>query len=355
MTEVAILGGGPAGAAACIALGRAGRRPLLIERDPVPREKVCGEFMAADAAAALARLGLDLPSLGAVAIRRALLAAGTRNAEIRLPFAAWGLPRARLDAALLDAAEAAGATLMRGTPVAEVGTEGAKWRIRLTDGRVLAARQLVLATGKHECRGLARGARSGALGLKLHLAGEAPEGAVALLACRGGYAGLQPRPGGGMNLCAALDPAAPGVAGAARDAGAFLAHVAAGSAMAERLLAGAVPLWPRPMAVAGVPYGYLHAGDGAPFRVGDQLAVIPSLCGDGIAIALGSGAEAAALLAMGGEAAAHHAAWRRRLARPMRLAGAMSFAIHRAPGLAAMLAGMAPGLASVAARMTRAG
>jgi flavin-dependent dehydrogenase len=357
MTEVVILGGGPAGAAAAITLARAGRRPLLLERDAAPREKVCGEFMAADAAAQLARLGISLPGLGAVPIGRSMLGAGRRSGEVRLPFAAWGLPRARLDAALLDAAEDAGAELRLGTAVVAAERAGAGWRIRLGTGEVLAAENIVLATGKHECRGLSRGAPGGALGLKLHLSGMAPEGAVLLLACGGGYAGLQPRPGGGMNLCAALRPDAAGVPEAARDAHAFLAHVAAGSALAERVLAGAAPLWPRPLAVAGVPYGWLHrAGqEPAPFRVGDQLAVIPSLCGDGVAIALASGAGAAAALLAGDAPARHHMAWRRRLRLPMRVAGMVGLAVARAPGLAAGAALSAPRLAASLARLTRAG
>jgi menaquinone-9 beta-reductase len=59
-----------------------------------------------------------------------------------------------------------------------------------------------------------------------------------------------------------------------------------------RMLAGARPLLPRPLAVAGIPYGY-QASPSNLFRLGDQAAVIPSLTGDGIAIALHSGQLAA--------------------------------------------------------------
>ena len=54
---------------------------------------------------------------------------------------------------------------------------------------------------------------------------------------------------------------------------AVLAHVAAGSDLAARLLGALRPTAPRPMAVAGVPYGYIHRGDG-PYRAGDQAAVV---------------------------------------------------------------------------------
>ena len=119
-----------------------------------------------------------------------------------------------------------------------------------------------------------------------------PDAETVLLPFDGGYAGLQPLPGGaGANLCAALH-GAPGEA--ARDAGALLARVAAGSALGARLLAAMEPAWARPLAVGGVPYGFRHRdGVGASdsfYRVGDQAAVIPSFTGSGIALALHLGA-----------------------------------------------------------------
>jgi flavin-dependent dehydrogenase len=61
------------------------------------------------------------------------------------------------------------------------------------------------------------------------------------------------------------------------------------------LLAGACPLIARPVAVAAIPYGYLRRQSLAPniYALGDQLGVIPSFTGDGIAIALYSGGAAA--------------------------------------------------------------
>lgn len=359
MSGIVIVGGGPAGSAAAIALARAGQRPLLIEREAVAAEKVCGEFLAEDAARLLAALGLDIQALGAVPIRHALFGAGRGQADMPLPFAAWGLPRARLDAALLDAAADAGAVVHRGVAVAAAERDGTGWSLRLAGGGVMVAPRLVLATGKHELRGWRRAARGGALGVKLPLAGTMPAAAIALLACPGGYAGLQPRPGGGANLCAALDPAAPGAAAAARSAEAFLSHVAGGSVLAERLFGSLRPVLARPLVVAGVPYGFLHRGLGGngtePYRIGDQAAVIPSFCGDGVAMALGSGLAAAAALASGVPAPAHHAARAAGLAGGMRLAGLLAWLAARAPRLVLGGVAVAPGMAGWAARRTRLG
>jgi flavin-dependent dehydrogenase len=348
-----VVGGGPAGAAAAIALARAGARPLLLEREPVAAEKVCGEFLAEDAARALRDLGLDPDRLGAVPIRQAVLGAGRREARLRLPFEAWGLPRATLDAALLARAADAGAELRLGAAVLSADAGPAGWRLRLATGE-LDAPSLVLATGKHELRGLRRPVRGGSIGVKMPLLGAMPEATIALLACRGGYAGLQPRPGGGANLCAALDPRAPGVVESARSAEAFLRHVADGSHLAETLLAGLQPALARPMTVAGVPYGYLHAGEG-PFRVGDQTAVIPSFCGDGVAMALGSGLAASVSVLAGRPARAHHAAWAGAVRGGMRLARLVALLTDHAPRLLVAGAALAPGVVAWSARRTRLG
>ena len=356
MTEATvIIGGGPAGAAAAITL--AGAAPLLLERSHAAVEKVCGEFLGADAAAILATLGLDLPALGAVPVRRAVLATGRHQAGFTLPFRAWSLPRAVLDAALQGRAVATGARLRLGLGVAAAEREGAGWRLRLAGGGSLAAARVILATGKHELRGVARGVAGGSLGLKIPLDGIDMGDSIALLAFAGGYAGLQPRAGGGANLCLAIDPAAPGAAQAARDPAMLLALVAGGSALGRALLRDAVPAWARPMAIAGVPYGFVARGGALPglYRVGDQAAVVASLCGDGIAMALASGQRAARAVLAGRAAGAHQVDWADSVGPGMRVARLLDGAMARWPGPLVVVTGWLPSMARWAARRTRPG
>ena len=56
--DVAVVGAGPAGSAAALAARRAGARVLLLDRAEFPRDKPCGDGIAADAVDVLAGLGV---------------------------------------------------------------------------------------------------------------------------------------------------------------------------------------------------------------------------------------------------------------------------------------------------------
>ena len=91
------------------------------------------------------------------------------------------------------------------------------------------------------------------------------------------------------------------------------------------------------------------------FRLGDQAAVIPSLAGEGMGIALASG-FAAATAFVGGESAANfQKLFARRAAQPLRIAGAVRAAGEHSWSAPLLLGGMriAPALAPVVARLTR--
>lgn len=213
------------------------------------------------------------------------------------------------------------------------------------DTGAIDAPLIVLATGKHALRGHPRDHdRAPSLGLKLHLAGIDMPRETVLLPFAGGYAGLQPNGAGTANLCAAIagDPGA-----AARDAHAFVARIAEGSALGAGLLRDARPAWDRPLAIGAVPYGWRAGTEGPPglYRVGDQASVIPSFTGDGVAMALASGVLAAeAILAgAGADAAAFHAAWRRQSAGAMRWAGFGAWVLRHAPPLFAAALPLAGG------------
>ena len=105
-----------------------------------------------------------------------------------------------------------------------------------------------------------------------------------------------------------------------------------------------------------MPYGFVHDGpETGVYRLGDQAAVIPSFCGDGMAIALHSAKLAAASVLAGQDAASYHRALRRDAGPPVRLASRL-YRLSRSPAVrhAIVIAASAyPGLLRSVARQTR--
>lgn len=330
-------------------------RPLLIERSEGPRDVVCGGFLGWDAIAALERLGVDPHGLGARPITRLRLLSKDRQVETALPCAAAGLSRRTLDQALLGAAEGAGAEVMRGRTVRAADGRA----IRLDDGEEMEGEALLLATGKHELRGLERDAdiSSAPVGLRASLSGAALkdrlEGVIELHLFDGGYAGLLLQEDGQANFCLSVSRARlKAAAGVDRLIAELAGEV---PSIGARLNSAEARDW---SAVAGVPYGW-RTGVTAPgvYRVGDQAAVIASLAGDGIAIALESGMAAADALLSGTNAGRYQSAFARRSARPVRLAEALRRSAERPVPRSMLMAllNRLPGAARAAARLTRVG
>ncbi len=114
--DIAIIGAGPAGAAAAIRAARAGLRVIAFEKGKHGRDKVCGDGLTPRAVGALNELDISLDD--AHDIQGLRMIAGKRSRELDWPTtdrfpnhgAVW--PRRRLDTALMDAAVAAGAEIV---------------------------------------------------------------------------------------------------------------------------------------------------------------------------------------------------------------------------------------------------
>jgi flavin-dependent dehydrogenase len=228
----------------------------------------------------------------------------------------------------------------------------------------LAAGTVFLATGKHELRGASRSRRgAGFIGLKMYFKlapsqREALRHHVELMLVPGGYAGLQLVEADRAVLCVLLPAARLRAVGGNWDA--LLDALTEESPHLLQRLAGARAMFDRPLAIAGLPYGYLHCPMQSKmpglFRLGDQAAVIASLTGDGIALALASGSLAGSVWLGGGTAAHYHRRLAACLSRQMRVASA----IHNlclTPALQPLAAGMCrlwPGAIRLAAAATRA-
>jgi flavin-dependent dehydrogenase len=156
--DIVIVGAGPAGCAAALALRQSAPelRTILIEASAAPRRKV-GEILPAAGVAMLRQLGVAEAMVQAAKPAPGLASCwGGAEVQERIAlFSAagpdWHLDRARFDTLLVAAAAAAGVTVQQGVAAAGVkpmGAPGDGWRFRLATGQALTARLAIWATGR---------------------------------------------------------------------------------------------------------------------------------------------------------------------------------------------------------------
>lgn len=169
--DLAVVGAGPAGAAAAIGALRArpGASVLLLDRADFPRDKACGDGVAPHVIGLLARAGVAGLLDGDVPVHRLRLERGATGVARDMRSPAWVVPRTVFDARLVAAAQRAGAVLRR-------------HRVRDLDVRpdhvvldgAIGARVVVGADGVHSRLRVATGPRPGAMAFALR--GYAPTG-----------------------------------------------------------------------------------------------------------------------------------------------------------------------------------
>lgn len=230
MTEVLVVGGGPAGAFTAWSLARLGVDVTVVDRARFPRDKACAEYLSPQASRLLDEMGVlaDVEASGAAQLAGMRVRApsgeiahgqfgsvrGYRGFRDR----GLALRRTVLDAMLLERARSAGATVLEGARVIDVERVGARVagvRVAAGDGepeRSLGARVVVGADGLRSVvsrrLGLARRARwPRRVALVTHY-----RGVHGLTDCgemfleRDGYAGIAPV-GGGLANVALVVPA----------------------------------------------------------------------------------------------------------------------------------------------------
>ena len=122
-TDAVVVGGGPAGLAAALALRQQGLDVAVLERQAATIDKACGEGLLPSGVTALARLGVQV-SEEALPFRGIRFKGHGRTVEARFPTFGLGVRRTILHRLLRTAAEQAGVRLYwhcRGVTLADGG------------------------------------------------------------------------------------------------------------------------------------------------------------------------------------------------------------------------------------------
>lgn len=290
MYDLAVIGGGPAGTAAAITTASYGARVLLLEKGSFPRNKVCGEFVSAES---LALLGSLLPPdstllARAPRIRRARVFIDNRVLKTAVEPAAASIARLEFDAALWNSALDRGVHARERQSVLSVQGTG-PFAVK-TAAEEFTARSLIDASGRWSNLNRKENGNSEVkwLGIKAHFKEETAEDSVDLYFFEGGYCGVQPVGAAAenrINVCAMIRS----------DVGKTLDD----SFRQQMDLQKRSEHWERITDVVATSPLLFH--DPAPVQknilsVGDASGFIDPFVGDGISLALRSGALAARCL-----------------------------------------------------------
>ena len=217
--DVAVVGGGPAGALLAARVAAAGRDVVVLERQPSWVWHACGVFASPASVRELRRAGVREPTLDVVARRIPAMRVETPAGTVfRLTYGAErvggeapvAFDRSRLDPALIDLALAAGANVRCGATVERVDALDGGWLVRYRtagEERRLRVPIVVGADGHRStvARALAvdRPARLGhRVGLTWHVEDEGGDGPQdgRMVILDGAYCGLAPVPGRRLNV-----------------------------------------------------------------------------------------------------------------------------------------------------------
>ncbi|MGN3973616.1 NAD(P)/FAD-dependent oxidoreductase [Tsuneonella sp. SYSU-LHT278] len=339
---------------AAIELCSGGATPDLIDRDGTVGDALCGGFLSWRTAAKLRAIDACPVHLGAPPVATLALIAGTSEATARLPSSGFGLSRHALDSALRKRAVSAGARLVidRVRAVRPDVVEG--------EASDYVSEAIFLASGKHDVRGQSRPRDDDdpALGLRIRIPAHDRlatllDGRIELHLFAGGYAGIVLQEDGSANVCLALRKSLLADAGGKpRD---LLDRLAAEHPHFAQRIAFA-PSDSVVDTVGSVPYGWIaRTSKPGLYRLGDQAAVIPSLAGEGMAIALDSGISAARAWLAGRDGPHFQARFAARARWPVRVARLIWQIAERQAGASALVhaTDKAPWLARAAMTLTR--
>jgi flavin-dependent dehydrogenase len=139
-----VIGAGPAGLATAIAARAAGFKVLLVDHAVPPIDKACGEGIMPDGLAALAALGVTVPSEKAFAFRGIRFLEGSSAVDAVFPRGeGFGVRRTVLHELLTNRATEVGVEMRWGARISEIASDHA-----ILDGQRIACNWIVGADGQ---------------------------------------------------------------------------------------------------------------------------------------------------------------------------------------------------------------
>lgn len=288
--DFAIVGGGLAGLTAALELSKYTRSICLIERQGFPHHKVCGEYVSNEVLPYLRSLGVDPMKAGAVSIDRFRLCNNKgKSTQTNLPLGGFGISRYTLDHLLFKAISPAVDHIE--DSVQQIQRTGSGYHLDLLRNDSIEANYVIGAFGKRsnldKPLGLSHAQRrSHWMAVKGHYQFPFPSDLVELHTFHGGYCGLSRVENGLVNACYLVNSQVFKQHGGSAEK--FQANLTASGSELGRFFEQAEPMFDRPLTIAQVDFSPKRPVVNGIFMLGDSAGLIHPLCGNGMAMAIGS-------------------------------------------------------------------
>ncbi|PQA55715.1 NAD(P)/FAD-dependent oxidoreductase [Siphonobacter curvatus] len=288
-TDILIAGGGLAGLTAGLHLARQGFGVVVLEKQPYPQHKVCGEYISNEVRPYLTSLGIEVDTLNPARISKFLLTTlEGKSLRSALPLGGFGVSRYRLDAYLYQQARKAGVQIEQ-AHVQRIDFDGNRFTVTTSEDYLYEAPVVIAAYGKRS-RLDSQTPLSPWMAVKAHYRVPFPDDLVSLHTFRGGYCGISQVEDEVVNACYLVQAE---VFKPYKNPETFQQQVLSQNPFLRDFFERAEPLFDKPLAISQISFASKPAVENHVLRCGDTAGLIHPLCGNGMAMAIHSAKLAA--------------------------------------------------------------
>lgn len=287
--DVIIIGGGLAGLTAALHLIKNGHSVLVLEKQPYPHHKVCGEYVSNEVMPYLEYLDISFSGYQVAPIDTLQFSlVNGKSITTKLPLGGIGISRYAFDDLLFRKAKLQGVDFVFEN-VDKALFENDTFSVTTNKKNQFTSRIVVGAYGKrstldmHLKRDFVQ-QKSTWMAVKGHYkVPDFPDNLVALHNFRGGYAGLSKTETGAVNFCYLTTYES---FRQEKDIDSFNAKVVSENPFLGRFLKEGEPLFKAPLSIAQISFDKKKAIESHMLMCGDTAGLIHPLCGNGMAMAI---------------------------------------------------------------------
>lgn len=301
--DVAIVGGGLAGLAASILLGRKGYTVILLEKETYPFHKVCGEYISMESWNFLAAIGLGLRDWDLPEITTLRISSPNGNILTQpLPLGGFGISRYKLDNELAAIARASNVDVRDHHQVKEITYQNGLHQIT-TDKITVQATVCCAAFGKRSNLDIKwqrpfvirkNHSLNNYIAIKYHAKLDHPPHLIELHNFKNGYCGISRIEDNQCCICYLT------TAGNLRAYGNNIARMEqellSTNVHLKDIFSRAAFLYKKPLAISQISFDKKTQIENHMLMLGDAAGLITPLCGNGMSMALHSAKIAAELV-----------------------------------------------------------